>query len=703
MSMGELQKVTGGDCLSYVNRPIGFIDRAGEQEYPALIANDFNIYHTTMRGNLGGEFSGYIDWYMRSQLHVIKWFHDTSKRVVGVVKREYEDGGLEVEVYTDGQRIAPDSYGEDSTHRQYNYNIRLGGRLNYVKESPADPDSDYVPNYQSFNDFPEYADVSNDGTYGCLLEGDVTGIIIPFDESIDFNPDTRIDDSTLRGSFSPTITFNDSDPWYTPRVITRSNPMIFGKGVDALANMSDWNVGDILRFFAGNLYQALSDYTVYFKGLCPNRLHVGELDDYVVNLYSGQANTNLSAIPFNLILTKDKSQAMRYLDDGSVPSDAFLYPLNWQSPPTYENDTAPDVPDDEPNDNTPGDNSRDITPNLPVVPSYTPSMLSNYNWYWLSVPDYSSFIQWFWNDIGAIHDFDDIIAKIEGLYNDVASAVLLVRYFPVDIGWIGGTGVPSSIKLGMIEKQGTVDTISQSSPPAVRDIGHVHISKKYKSFCDLAPYTQLSLYLPFHGFVDLDIDILMGHDLYVKGIYDYLTGTIQYLLYYDNQFLINSFIAKFAVDIPITLQTKNDRDSATFQNVSSVVGGLIGAGTGIASGNPIGMAVGVTQGVGAINSANASAPMNVKGTVGETGALYSPPQCAIILRRPTIQASDKVSSLSTWKNNVGQLCGYGYTLSGLRGKGFTVVHSPRINFTKSIPLQSEVDEIYDYLSKGVIL
>jgi hypothetical protein len=41
-----------------------------------------------------------------------------------------------------------------------------------------------------------------------------------------------------------------------------------------------------------------------------------------------------------------------------------------------------------------------------------------------------------------------------------------------------------------------------------------------------------------------------------------------------------------------------------------------------------------------------------------------------------------------------------------KGIGYTQVYNPKINFTKSgsaKPLKEEIDEIYEYLEKGVIL
>jgi hypothetical protein len=417
---------------------------------------------------------------------------------------------------------------------------------------------------------------------------------------------------------------------------------------------------------------------------------------------------------YNMILTDNLQMAHDYIENGSLPQDAYLYPLDWENLPGWEQNPDPDNPsddpDDVPDDNDPDDDTWDIDNDPPTPPHDTPFGLSNYNWYWLTAPEYEAFIRWFWHDIGDFHDFSDIIDKIKGLYNDVASAVMMVRYMPIQPAWVGGLGNQDTIKLGMIEKGGFVDTLSGNTPP-VRNIGKIEISSRYNSFVDFAPYSQLSLFLPYHGFIDLDINIFNGNYLQVYAVYDVMSGTIQYFIYCEykenhRQFIVNSVVAKMGIDIPITLQTKNDRDSAIFQNVSSTVGGLIGAGIGIASGNPIGIAMGATSGVQAMTSTNASAPLNVKGNIAETGALYAPNRCRIILRRPTIQASDTGNNKkSTWLKYVGRTACYGYTLGDkkMKGSGLTICENPRISFSKTTPLQSEIEEIYEILSKGVIL
>lgn len=701
--MSELIKVTGADCLNYIDDDCGFaslIDYLGQSLSQESYWKEINTTYIKLSSNINAVLASSMNVYT-NLLRVPK-----TGRIIGLVTKKYSDGGLQISIMGNGV-ITP---GDFST---------IALRSFFIGEGKYDHDLIEIGFYLDgvIQNFPLYTDEYSTENItetkgGCFNYTDQHGEeFISFDNIIDFNPAY----SHQNKPFTRVWRLNNVDGYdavvpYEINLDKTLDKLQFGVGVDYYSIFMDERfIGNPLAILSGDLYQFLTDVNFDFRSYLPQRVPDDIFPHFVASSGIECIDWNLSSIPFNIILTENEQFAKEYVDNGTLPPDAFLYPLDWNNLPQYTPDSTPsaDKPDDFPDDNDPDDDDRNFDPTPPETPSYTVNQLTNYNWYWLTVPEWSAFISWFWNDIGDYSDFDDIIAKVKGLYNDVASAVIMCRYYPVDISWIGGLGTQSNIKLGMIEKAGAVDTISQATALHAVDIGYVHIGTKYKSFMDMSPYSQLSLYLPWHGFIDLDMNLFNGHDVYVKALYDYLSGTIQYYIYYDNELLVNTILCKMAMDIPITLQTKNDRDSAIFNNVSSTIGGLVGAGAGIISGNPIGMALGVTQGVGAFNSANASAPMRLMGNVGESGAYIGFQNCFVVVRRPTIQPSDGNSAtmkgLSTWKKNVGMLCGYGYTLSDLSGQGFTVCHSPRIDFTSTTPLQTEVDEIYDYLEKGVIL
>ena len=77
--------------------------------------------------------------------------------------------------------------------------------------------------------------------------------------------------------------------------------------------------------------------------------------------------------------------------------------------------------------------------------------------------------------------------------------------------------------------------------PPIEKIGSFNVAKDFDSYLDLAPYSQLVLYLPYYGYVDLDIDIFNGYSLDVYATYDILSGTITYYVYYDDQNIIQLY------------------------------------------------------------------------------------------------------------------------------------------------------------------
>lgn len=689
--MIDLQIVQGADCLNYIDRPIGLI---GEDEFhdntyainnPQL--TEIVRYHTI-------QFDGGLRGVVRCPTTITKIKHDTTKRKVGLILDKYDDGGIYVAI------LGNESFNAQTDIKNFSQYLNCTAMHTYELESGS------LTKQVQRDGYTEYPDVGIAGEYntnGCsanmyLLQASPQPT--PFDDMLEYTPDIDnypfVFDRPLIGRPSGWVLTNDKD-----------TTLNFGKGETGNFQIANRNKGNPIRYLAGNMYFAGYGICGDMSAVCPNSFpDLDDLQSYVFTNGTTVESFNQVCLPFNIILTESEQFAKAYLNTGTVPPDAILYPIDWNNLPSYT--PSDDDGGDGDDDNDPDDNSRDITPNLPDVPTFTPSMLSNYNVYWLTVPQLSDFISWFWNDISGYSSIEDLLNKIQGLYNDLASAIMFIRYMPVSVNAyeFGGLGTDSNIIVGMVEKSGAVNTISKTNQAPIIDIGHIEIPNKYKSFVDLAPYSEVMLYLPYHGFVDLDIDILSGHELYVKAIYDYMSGTVQYLLYVDNQFLINSYVVKLAVDIPLTLQTKNDRDTAIFQNVSNAVSGLIGASASIGQGNPIGFALSVGN---VINSGTASAPINVKGNVGEQGAFYAPQQCAIVIRRPTIANHGDM-----WQKTIGQMCAKAYTLRNLEGKGFTMCHNPVISFSgnsytedgntvKMMPLDAEITEIYDYLTKGVIL
>lgn len=702
--MNEPQKVYGAECLDYIDRKIGFAWHGWAGANLASINTYLMDSLSEVKKDSGDSISAKN---FKRETSLIRWYHDTSKRKIGLVIGKSAEGGLEVALLG-------------------NEDIINGGRNPSAPDAPKGQcDYTIVTFYEALT-IPYTWNIINQkyerkykpSTFPNCRQGSVSGADGVPDFSIEYNK-SLIDFATFDESmnFIPRFTytsFRDSfgTPWEyagnetqqdTDYTITnnKSNTMVFGVRYYNVREYPSDYLTDPLALVAGDLYSYAKENAFGFSPLFPPTMDPDQFNSYSIP-YKYDADPdletkgcNLTSIPYNIILTYDENEAKRYLQDGTLPSDAFLYPLDFDNLPKYEPDDS--ETGDEPDDSGDIDGSEDewdIDNDLPEVPSYTPSMLNNNNVYLMTPGELDGIINWFWNDVGDVTDLSDLVTKIEGLTSDLGSNFLMFRIMPVDPSWIGGSSSVSNFIVGPVEKAGTYTALGRSAP-IIRDIGHIKIDEKFTSykFLNYTPYSDAKLYLPYHGIVDLDLQIFQGHTLYVKAVYDYMNGLVNYFIYCDNAWLVGSYQAKMAVDLPITLQSKNDRDSAIFSNVSSSVAGLIGAGTSLATGNPIGLVLGAN----AIMKQGQAAPMKVTGSVGDTGAFYAPQKCKIIIRRPKIRKPD----------NYNDICGRQsfsqYRLSSLKGKGYTKVFNPKLSFTKTKPYAEEITEIYDLLTQGVIL
>ena len=718
--MAELRKVKGEECLQHIHKPIGFVSHADFIMGNQSPTTEINRSRTNIHGDMDSK--SLILEHMYRYTTLLQWFYDDDKRVVGLVTGKSDDGGLQVSILGNNLKIR--NQGTNQQTKGYckfaNLHLILVGTQRFQAE--ALPPFDYYPTL----------DYDNNPTIGYqqgvipsafLYPTNNISSTVSFDRFVDYEPNF---------DYYYEMQYYGSNMYYAGQLNDRveytittdkDNTLEFGHitdfgGVDV--EYPDIMCDNPLNLVAGNLYQYCTDVAMQIKGfLSPNKIEAGtDFDDiyYLPLSWRLIKNSNLCAIPFNIILTESEQDAQLYLTSGRLPSDAFLYPLDWDNLPKYQTpDSGDDDDDGDPDGTNPdGNRDRDVDPTPLVTPTIVPTMLNANNIYWIGVGRLGMFFTWFWYDIQqfSILDpstWDNLVDNIQGLYSDLASAVLSIRYFPVKPEWLGGLGNQSRIKLAQIEQDGLVDTISTLNRPPIEKIGSYNVSKDFDSFLDLPPYSQLVLYLPYYGYVDLDIDIFNGHSLDVYATYDVLSGTITYYIYYDDTFMVNTYMAKMSVDVPITLQSQYDRDRTIQSNVMTALSGFMSAGAGTLSGNPIGAVMGLNS-LDATVSPQNTAPIKVEGMLAEQGMFYAPSKCAVILRRPTTTKKG-----DGFKHNIGYLWCKTETLNNL--SGLTICKHPRIHFNGTeyyneqdqptgkmiLPLESEIEEIYDWLEKGVII
>lgn len=322
-----------------------------------------------------------------------------------------------------------------------------------------------------------------------------------------------------------------------------------------------------------------------------------------------------NAIIYNLITTHDYNAALKFLNDGTIPADAKV---------NVKKDTSEEDGDNESGED--GNKESKFDENEPSAPTVNSVKLSNLHNYWVTQNQMQSFYSSVWET-----DLTDFVkGAFTGIYSNLISNVVSLKYMPTSAENLGGTGDTSPVILGFKTYDDlTVQTIGNTTAPIV-NIGSYKFSKEYNSFADYAPYTDVKLYLPFVGVVPIDTNLFMGAGggetatLTVKAQYDLQSGLITYFIM-RNKTMISSVSGRMAVEVPVSLQSGLD----TFSTISSnFVGKATSFFGNMATGNPIGMISDIAQG-----SATAP-PQTVFASTGGDGAFYAHPKCMIMIRHP---------------------------------------------------------------------
>lgn len=322
-----------------------------------------------------------------------------------------------------------------------------------------------------------------------------------------------------------------------------------------------------------------------------------------------------NAIIYNLITTHDYNAALKFLSDGTIPADAKVNVKKDESEEDADNESGED-----------GSKESKFDENEPSAPAVNSVKLSNLHNYWITQNQMQSFYSSVWET-----DLTDFVkGAFTGIYSNLISNVVSLKFMPTTAENLGGTGDTSPVILGFKTYDDlTVQTIGNTTAPIV-NIGSYKFSKEYNSFADYAPYTDVKLYLPFVGVVPIDTNLFMGSGggetatLNVKAQYDLQSGLITYFLM-RNKTMISSVSGHMAVEVPISLQSGLDTFSTISRNFSGKVWDFAMEG---AKGNPIGMISEIAQG-----SATAP-PQTIFASTGGDGAFYAHPKCMIMIKHP---------------------------------------------------------------------
>ena len=192
-----------------------------------------------------------------------------------------------------------------------------------------------------------------------------------------------------------------------------------------------------------------------------------------------------------------------------------------------------------------------------------------------------------------------------------------------------------------------------------KNFGSIKIDKKFATFLDYAPYTQISVYLPYIGYRQLDTDDVMGKNVGVIYNFDILTGAILAQVTVDGS-VHYQYSGNAVMQFPLTASNHNHLITSI---VGLIVGG-IGVAGGAIAGGPIGAGAMLAGGLSAGANMLQTAKPDIQhgGSFGMTNGFLSVKEPHIVANRPIVDIpedfDDLMGRMSNKTKKVSDLTGY---------------------------------------------
>lgn len=316
---------------------------------------------------------------------------------------------------------------------------------------------------------------------------------------------------------------------------------------------------------------------------------------------------------------------------GFIPKGNFNTPEDFKAPYPITNISSQSshIPDkDDPNsgdgdshggggggtDDLGGDTIEDT--GVPTIEATDSGLMTLYN---PTVGELQALGRFLWSDGLDLNTF-------KKLFNDPFDTLLGLSIIPI----VPPTSGTKSIMFGNLDSGVSAKVISHQFVPDV-DMGTITLGEVYNGALDYSPFTTVSIYLPFIGYRELNVQDIMNSKIHLVYKFDVLTGGCIAELYVDHlktgnkskdnskfkwgahSGLLASFEGQCAVNIPLASQDYTN----TIRAMIGAVGMVGGAAASFATGNP---ALGVAA--LAVGSANSSIQASTP-TVQRSGHLSS--------------------------------------------------------------------------------
>ena len=336
------------------------------------------------------------------------------------------------------------------------------------------------------------------------------------------------------------------------------------------------------------------------------------------------------------------------LDDGST--------VEWGGSEDYNNDSADtsidgynDSKDEGSND---GNDFGDISDSAVSIYQLTSAQLEQFKNY-------------LWGD--------NFIQDIKLVNSNPMENIVGIKRFPISAG-ISGSG---SVIVGNVNTG-----VSASICARTRTITKtISVPSHYKNFLDYAPYTSVSLYLPFVGVIEVDTNRVIGKSIEIKCSIDYVQGTCVYYIYDYKHCLLGQYSGMCAIDSPVT-------GNNNAQVTSAYVTGGGSTAINLATGNI------VSATMTALSTAQVKHHYDTKGSFNSACLGGANQNIVLVVDYPMYQ------NLSKFNHTKGRKCNLSKKISDL--KGYTVFNDS-IDLSGIGGTKEEIEELKNLMIGGVYL
>jgi hypothetical protein len=158
------------------------------------------------------------------------------------------------------------------------------------------------------------------------------------------------------------------------------------------------------------------------------------------------------------------------------------------------------------------------------------------------------------------------ISNIKLLFSDPMSAIISLHQIP----FTPIRGSSKNVYVGSYNTNVNMTTVTNQFN--TMNMGTVYVKPKYNNFLDYYPYTNVELWLPFIGFVTLDVNIVMGANITLVYTFDVCSGSfVANLISGKTGGVVATYPGSAILSVPVTSNDYRELYSATLNSFVGAV------------------------------------------------------------------------------------------------------------------------------------